>query len=141
VFLNRLLAGWIALTGLPILYAITSYVIPPRGKEKSVQSLAIGNIESIPKNGSRVVRLNRKPVIVIRSSGDELSAFSGSCTHLGCLVEFKPGPGEFHCNCHGSIFDSAGKNISGPAPRPLPRYAVMVENAEVTVTTTESSIE
>jgi cytochrome b6-f complex iron-sulfur subunit len=140
-FLNRLLTGWILLTGLPVLYAITSYIIPPRRKEKPVKSLAIGSLESIPKNGSRVVRLNRKPIIVIRSSGDELKAFSGMCTHLGCLVEFKPDPGEFRCNCHGSVFDAAGKNISGPAPRPLARYAVTVENAEVTITTTESSVE
>jgi menaquinol-cytochrome c reductase iron-sulfur subunit len=57
---------------------------------------------------------------------DEASvrALSAVCTHLGCTVEAEAHEagkgGGFHCPCHGSRFAADGKNVSGPAPRPLP---------------------
>ncbi len=47
-----------------------------------------------------------------------LYAISAICTHLGCTVAAQEGGGYF-CPCHGSRFDPTGKNISGPAPKPL----------------------
>ena len=45
-------------------------------------------------------------------------AITSTCTHLGCTVaRSKDG---FACPCHGSRFDSRGRVIGGPAPRPLP---------------------
>jgi len=47
-----------------------------------------------------------------------LFALSAICTHLGCTVAQQE-EGGFFCPCHGSRFDAHGKNVSGPAPRPL----------------------
>jgi cytochrome b6-f complex iron-sulfur subunit len=48
-------------------------------------------------------------------------ALSAVCTHLGCTVQRESGESAgFHCPCHGSRFGPDGKNVSGPAPRPLP---------------------
>lgn len=45
-------------------------------------------------------------------------AITSTCTHLGCTVaRTKEG---FACPCHGSRFDSRGRVVGGPAPRPLP---------------------
>jgi len=45
-------------------------------------------------------------------------AITSTCTHLGCTVaRSKEG---FACPCHGSRFDSRGRVVGGPAPRPLP---------------------
>lgn len=45
-------------------------------------------------------------------------AITSTCTHLGCTVaRTKQG---FACPCHGSRFDSRGRVVGGPAPRPLP---------------------
>jgi len=49
-------------------------------------------------------------------------ALSAVCTHLGCTVE-KDAVG-FHCPCHGSQFSAAGKNLRGPATKPLAPLAV-----------------
>ncbi|GMT42716.1 MAG: hypothetical protein IEMM0002_1127 [bacterium] len=45
----------------------------------------------------------------------------GVCTHLGCTPNWFPGEGLFKCPCHGSIFNTSGEPIAGPAPEPLYR--------------------
>ncbi len=49
-------------------------------------------------------------------------AISAVCTHLGCIV--KQASAGFNCPCHGSRFDSMGRVIGGPAPRPLDWYTL-----------------
>jgi cytochrome b6-f complex iron-sulfur subunit len=49
-------------------------------------------------------------------------ALSTVCTHLGCIVN--PAPDGFHCPCHGSRFAPDGSVRKGPAPKPLPWFAV-----------------
>lgn len=49
-------------------------------------------------------------------------AMSAVCTHLGCTV----GKVEwgYQCPCHGSRFDSSGRVLRGPAPKPLPWFKI-----------------
>ena len=64
-----------------------------------------------------------------RSVKPDLVVLSGVCTHLGCVPNFRPVPGAefgddwpggFHCPCHGSKFDLAGRVFKGvPAPTNL----------------------
>jgi ubiquinol-cytochrome c reductase iron-sulfur subunit len=69
-----------------------------------------------------------------RSRTAEFLVLIGVCTHLGCLPKqrFAAGelypswPGGFHCPCHGSRFDLAGRVFDGsPASTNLvvPRYS------------------
>lgn len=51
-------------------------------------------------------------------------AISAVCTHLGCIV--RQASAGFNCPCHGSRFDSVGRVIGGPAPRPLDWYALFL---------------
>ncbi len=60
--------------------------------------------------------------LFVFNSADGFYAISSVCTHLGCNVK-RIGTG-FECPCHGSKFDENGRVISGPAPRPLPWYAI-----------------
>lgn len=76
-----------------------------------------------------------------RSRKAELLVLEGVCTHLGCapkyIPEVKPEPfdpnwmGGFHCPCHGSRFDLAGRVFSGsPAAANLvvPPYGYLDDN-------------
>lgn len=67
--------------------------------------------------------------------GDQVSAFSSVCPHLGCSVSVASSPARagFACPCHTSAFDAAGKRTSGPSPRDLDTLAVRVEDGFVAV--------
>lgn len=56
------------------------------------------------------------------------------CTHLGCTPRWLAAEDKFKCPCHGSGFYRSGMNFEGPAPRPLDRFAVSLnENGQLVV--------
>ena len=55
-------------------------------------------------------------------------ALSTVCTHLGCTPNWLDNEQKFKCPCHGSGFFKTGVNFEGPAPRPLERYAVSLND-------------
>ena len=69
---------------------------------------------------------------IIRTE-DSVAALSTTCTHLGCIPNWLPNERKFKCPCHGSGFKPSGINFEGPAPRPLERYKVFVEDGIVNV--------
>ena len=60
------------------------------------------------------------------------------CSHLGCSVPWEEGEDQYHCPCHGSLFDKMGEVQGGPAPRPMDYFPVIIENGEVLVNTEEA---
>ena len=56
--------------------------------------------------------------LMVVHDAEGVYAISTTCTHLGCAVA-RTAEG-FACPCHGSKFNSAGRVVGGPAPRPLP---------------------
>jgi menaquinol-cytochrome c reductase iron-sulfur subunit len=68
---------------------------------------------------------------VIKKSDTDVLAFAPQCTHLGCAYRFEERRKTFLCPCHTSNFDMEGKVIDGPAPRPLDRYQVRVQNGKL----------
>ena len=54
-----------------------------------------------------------------------VAAIYRRCTHLGCSVPWTPSEDQFHCPCHGSLFDkNTAVVIGGPAPRPLDLFHI-----------------
>jgi len=72
--------------------------------------------------GSRTLRLDI-PAVIYNHAG-EITAYSLTCTHLGCTLE--PDGEAFTCPCHGSRFDSDGAVLGGPALKPLHRLRVEI---------------
>jgi cytochrome b6-f complex iron-sulfur subunit len=65
-------------------------------------------------------------------------ALSCKCTHLGCTVPWVQAKDSFVCPCHSSSFGIAGHVLSGPAPRALDLYPIVIENNIVRVDTRKS---
>jgi cytochrome b6-f complex iron-sulfur subunit len=139
-FLTQALSGWIFVSVLPVVYALIEYIIPPRIRETILQSINIGKISDIPANGAKIIKFNKKAIILIRTEQNQVRALSAICTHLGCIVEYKPDQKNFKCNCHGSVFDLTGKNIAGPAPVPLKPYRVELKQDEVIISQAEEDL-
>jgi len=60
---------------------------------------------------------------VYRDDAGQVKAFTTTCPHLGCAVDYDKETDKFRCPCHTSAFDRDGTRISGPAKRgmdPLP---------------------
>lgn len=62
----------------------------------------------------------------VKAGKDQWLVVIGICTHLGCVPLGQQGAfGGYFCPCHGSVYDTAGRIRSGPAPENLhiPEYA------------------
>ncbi|HTC19689.1 MAG TPA: Rieske (2Fe-2S) protein, partial [bacterium] len=68
-----------------------------------------------------------------RESAGSFTAFSVSCTHLGCPVRWRPDAQLFMCPCHGGVYYKDGEVAAGPPPKPLPRYATRVMDGQVEI--------
>jgi Rieske Fe-S protein len=60
--------------------------------------------------------------------GATFTALDGTCTHLGCIVQWNEGESNFICPCHSGHFTREGEVISGPPPRRLRQLAVKVQD-------------
>ncbi len=65
-----------------------------------------------------------------------IAAAYRKCTHLGCTVPFSKAEDEFHCPCHGSIYDKkTALKTGGPAPRGLDLFHIADVNGTLVVDT------
>jgi menaquinol-cytochrome c reductase iron-sulfur subunit len=76
---------------------------------------------------------------VVQLPDQKIVAFGPQCTHLGCAYHWEEATGEFLCPCHSSVFSLSGAVVSGPAPRPLDRYDVKIENGKLLLGTLRES--
>src|SRR6478609_1518126 len=74
-----------------------------------------------------------KGIYVICTALSTYIALSSICTHQGCGVNFNSSSKQFSCPCHGGMFDISGKVLQGPPTSPLPKYSVVVDGNNLTV--------
>jgi Rieske Fe-S protein len=90
----------------------------------------VATLDAIKVGDSAAAKIDGENVLVYRSGTDSAVCFSATCTHEGCQVQ--PDGERLACPCHGSMFDAkTGKVLAGPAPRPLPKIAVQVDNGAI----------
>jgi Rieske Fe-S protein len=109
-----------------VLYPVLRFVSPPQIPEAAVAEVEAGSTDDpeLLEKGFKIVRFGAEPVIVVRVSDTEYRAFAATCTHLDCIVEYRPDKQAIWCNCHNGQYDLNGKNVAGPPPRPLTAYQV-----------------
>lgn len=64
-------------------------------------------------------------------NGATYTVLDGTCTHLGCMVQWQAGDNNYACPCHQAVFARTGAVISGPPPRPLRKLDVKIENGNL----------
>lgn len=72
---------------------------------------------------------------LIHPPGGIVAAYR-KCTHLGCAVPYAKSENQFHCPCHGSIYDKlTAIKTAGPAPRGLDLFHISEVNGALIVDT------
>jgi Rieske Fe-S protein len=80
----------------------------------------------------------RKRVFLFTENG-RLTAFSSTCSHLGCSVSWDSRKGLFLCPCHGGAYRKDGSVAGGPPPRPLKRLPIEIDRGTVFVNLDETA--
>lgn len=130
---RRLLNWMLGTTGGALLasalYPVARFLSPPDIPEATTRQVEAGptNDPELLDRGYKILRFGVEPVILIRISETDFRAFSGTCTHLDCIVEYQQDHERIFCNCHNGIYDMSGRNVGGPPPHPLEQYAVNLE--------------
>lgn len=142
-FVDWLLTGtlttWLLSTSaggllLAILYPAGRYLVPPAVGESTAASVTLPfTPDEVPPNSGEIFKFGNRPGILVRVASGEFRAFSATCTHLGCIVQYRRDIGHIWCACHNGHFDLNGRNIQGPPPAPLEAYAVNVRGDQIVV--------
>ena len=132
-FLDYLLGTSIAATLLAIFYPIVKFMIPPTVVESAENSVVAGSVKEIAVNTGKIFKFGTKPGILVRTPAGELKAFSAVCTHLDCIVQYRPETKQIWCACHNGQYNMSGQNVGGPPPRPLEEFVVNTRGDEIVV--------
>lgn len=133
-FFSTLTLGWVGFAGATGVFASTmvrylfpnvNYEPPSSFKAGMPGDYAVGEVDE---------RWKEKYGVWIVRNEKILFALSTVCTHLGCTPNWLAAEDKYKCPCHGSGFHRDGINFEGPAPRPLERYRVVLdEDGEILV--------
>ncbi len=75
--------------------------------------------------------------VIIALSGGAYLAYDSRCPHQSSPLTYDKNSNTFPCSNraadHGSVFDAAGKIVSGPAPRDLKKYQTQLTGTNLRV--------
>ncbi|MCZ2405022.1 Rieske (2Fe-2S) protein [Paenarthrobacter sp. Z7-10] len=92
----------------------------------------VGKVSDVAVGSTAAGSANGKDVLIYRPEEASVLAYSAVCPHAGCVVA--PAGQEFHCPCHGSIFQPSDGGVqTGPARKPLSRLAAAIDGEWITV--------
>lgn len=82
--------------------------------------------------GSGMVLVPQRSVLVVRTGTNQFQALSSVCTHQACTVSSFNGS-QLTCPCHGSQFATSGAVTRGPATSALRAYPTTFDSASGTI--------
>jgi Rieske Fe-S protein len=119
LILGTSVVAWLGST----LFPVVRYLTPlPRAGPTGPTRLTRDETAKLEKDHFVIVPVSGKRVLVFQNAAQEILAIDAKCTHEGCTVQYLPGESVIWCACHNGRFDLDGRVLSGPPPRPLPKY-------------------
>ncbi|MCF6178261.1 MAG: ubiquinol-cytochrome c reductase iron-sulfur subunit [Geopsychrobacter sp.] len=106
--------------------------LAPRDLGGAGAQVRVGKSE-IKVGGAHFFSFQGRPAVLLQPSAGDYVALSAVCTHLGCIVKWVDGKGEFLCPCHGGRFSAEGKVLGGPPPKALETYTVTLDANDLVV--------
>jgi cytochrome b6-f complex iron-sulfur subunit len=118
-------------------YPVYRYLASP--SEMAMEATAVTEVtlkdaQKLPEGSVLMFKFGHSPAMLIHHPGNKWIAMTAVCTHLGCTVQYEPQADRIHCACHGGVYNAyTGANVSGPPPKPLKLFNVVVNEAGVEV--------
>lgn len=106
------------------------------GTELCLDLSADANAALREVDGARVITVDDRRFLIVRTDETTFVALSAICTHAGCTVRYAAGSRDVVCPCHGSTFELDGSVTNGPAQSPLDVFAATYDAAASIVTVT-----
>ena len=132
-FIQVLLGGGLLASAASFIYPVLRYLVPPAATDMGGDTVIAGRVGELKPNSAKIFRFGSRPGLLLLGSDGQYRALSATCTHLSCTVQYRDDVKQVWCACHNGMYDLAGRNVSGPPPRPLERYVVHVEGEDVIV--------
>jgi Rieske Fe-S protein len=132
--------AWLGAAAYPVYRYLSPRPAPdPFGEDGRavVKNISPQDVATAGRGGNGAY--GQRGCLVFRTPDGELRALDSKCTHAGCNVSF--GGDKITCHCHGGVYDLAGKNVSGPPPRPLTPLRVYEEEGVIYVAPEENETE
>ena len=121
-------------------YPIYRYLASPEEMASSataVKEVSLKDAQKLPAGSVLMFKFGTSPAMLIHHADGTWASLSAVCTHLGCTVQYEPQADRIHCACHGGVYNAyTGANVSGPPPKPLKKFNVVVGANSVEVSRT-----
>jgi len=127
------LGGGLLASFATFIYPVLRYLVPPAVADLGGDEVVAAKLTDLKPNSGKIFRFGSRPGLLIMNSDGTYRALSGTCTHLGCTVQYRNDLREVWCACHNGIYDLNGRNVSGPPPRPLDVFDVHLRGDEIVV--------
>ena len=118
-------------------YPIYRYLASPEEMASSataVKEVSLKDAQKLPAGSVLMFKFGTSPAMLIHHADGTWASLSAVCTHLGCTVQYEPQADRIHCACHGGVYNAyTGANVSGPPPKPLKKFNVVVGENSVEV--------
>lgn len=116
--------------GIPVLF----FLHAPEDVFAMSDVVPVAKLDRLAEHSARIVRVDGKPILLVRADGERLFAVSAVCTHMDdCQLEWSAARRQIVCPCHGGVYDVYGNVVEGPPSVPLRSYAVDVLGNEVRI--------
>src|SRR5437016_14503307 len=84
-------------------------------------------LEQFSATNDRPILFTQGRFFLLHAPGGIVAAYR-KCTHLGCAVPWNAAEDQFHCPCHGSLYDKHTAVVKGgPAPKPLQLFHIITD--------------
>jgi cytochrome b6-f complex iron-sulfur subunit len=138
-FLGWLLGiGGTALAAL-VAYPVVKFLKPPVIPEAATRRVMAAKSDELAPGGFKIFPFGGQPGILIRTPDGAYRAFTATCTHLACTVQYRSQDNDIFCACHNGLYDIEGRNVAGPPPRPLTPFVVHVTEEGIVVERSETA--
>jgi cytochrome b6-f complex iron-sulfur subunit len=132
-FVEVLLGSGLFASVASFFYPVLRYIVPPAVADLGGDEVVAAKVGELKANSSKIFRFGSHPGLLLLSADGEYRAMSATCTHLSCTVQYRNDLHQVWCACHNGLYDLAGRNVSGPPPRPLESFQVHLRGDEVVV--------